>query len=93
MRILLTALVYLLTAGTAEAQCAEHADMIKQLEKKYKEVPVALGISNGTETIEILASPSGTFTIILVSTFGIACVIAAGHSFEMIPAPLGGTPT
>ena len=93
MRILLAALVYLLTAGTAEAQCAKYADMIKKLERGYKEVPVALGISNGTGSIEILVSPSGTFTIIMVSTIGVACVIANGHSFEMVPAPLEGTPT
>lgn len=90
MRTLLTALVvFLLTAGTAGAQCRDHPDMLAELQKRYKEVPVALGISDGAQTIEILASPLGTFTIIRVLISGLACVIEEGHSFEMVSPPLG----
>jgi hypothetical protein len=39
---------------------------------------------------EVLASPSGSFTIILTQPNGLSCVMAAGENWENLPKRLAG---
>ncbi len=43
--------------------------------------------------IEVLASPSGGFTIILTQPNGLSCVMAAGENWETLPKRLAGAHT
>lgn len=68
----------------AQAVCAERSKIIGGLKSKYREVPVAIGISQkSTEILEIFSSESGSWTAVVTNQAGIACVMAAGHSWQL----------
>ena len=70
--------------------CDERSAVVATLEKTYSETPVSMGLASNGAIIEILASPSGTFTIILTRPNGLTCVMAAGESWEDLPKRLAG---
>jgi len=75
-------------AQTAPAICRARDGLLTQLEHKYGEVPVAIGVANGA-LIELLTAKDGmTWTIILTSPKGISCLIASGEGWRpLAPAP------
>ncbi len=79
-------------SSSAQAQpiCGERRALVATLEKTYSETPVSVGLASNGAIIEILASPSGTFTIILTRPDGVTCVMAAGESWEDLPNRLTG---
>ena len=64
----------------AQAMCGQRRAVIANLEKTYSEAPVSIGLASNGSVIEVLASPSGSFTIILTQPNGLACVMAAGEN-------------
>ncbi len=67
----------------AGPKCGERTSLIKVLNDKYKEKPRALGLSTkGTAMFEIYTSKTGTWTIVMTTTTGATCIMAAGHSWE-----------
>lgn len=82
------AAVILLVAGAAMAQtmCGLRDAIVKNLEQTYSEESVAIGLASNGGLIEVFASPSGSFTIILTQTNGFSCVMATGEDFEPRPA-------
>ena len=85
MRALLTALALIvLTTGSAGAGvlCGEHSEVVENLKKNYSEVPVYIGLGNKGTVIEILAAPSGSFTILYTRPNGLSCILAAGTAWE-----------
>ena len=89
--IFITALVMGMVIGMlirpahAQPVCALRDTVLAGLEKTYKEEPVAIGLASNGGVIEVIVSPSGSFTIILTRTNGISCVMAAGEAWENIP--------
>ena len=65
--------------------CGERARVLTNLAETYSEAPVSMGLASNGSVIEVLASPSGSFTIILTQPNGVACVMAAGESWENLP--------
>ncbi len=79
-------------SSSAQAQtiCGERGAIVASLEKTYSEAPVSMGLGNNGTIIEVFASPSATFTIILTQPNGLTCVMAAGESWEDLPNRLTG---
>ncbi len=77
-------------AQGAPAICTARDGLLTQLEEKYGEVPVAIGVANGA-LIELLTTKDGiTWTIILTSPKGMSCLIASGEGWQpLAPAPTG----
>ena len=77
--------------------CGERRAVVANLEKTYSEASVSTGLSIGLASngsvIEVLASPSGSFTIILTQPNGLSCVMAAGENWENLPKRLAGAHT
>ncbi len=73
--------------------CAERRAVVANLENTYSEAPVSMGLASNGSVIEVLASPSGSFTIILTQPNGLSCVMAAGESWEDLPKQLAGAHT
>ncbi len=74
-------------AKPAEAglNCGDRTALLKVLNDQYKEKPRALGLSTtGTAMFEVYTSQTGTWTIIMTTTTGVTCIMAAGHSWEDI---------
>jgi len=81
----LLALGIIATPANAQAnpQCNPRDDVLELLAKKYKEAPVAVGITNTGGLIEVLAEPNGnTWTIIVTTPKGISCLVAAGEGWR-----------
>ena len=89
LRLIATALLVTLTLSApamAETACNERATLIEQLDSRYAEAPVAMGLASNGSLIEILTSGSGTtWTILMTMPDGTACLIAAGQEWETIP--------
>ena len=75
---------------TAQAQqpmplvCQPHAKIKQELNEKYNEVLVAMGLA-GRSLLEIYAGKSGGFTIVLMrpEMGGLACIQGAGTDFVL----------
>ncbi len=81
-------------AQGAPAACGARDGVLSQLERKYGEVPVAIGVTGGVgggQLIELLTAKDGlTWTIILTTPQGLSCLIASGEGWRpLAPAPDG----
>ena len=82
------------SAQGAPAVCRARDGLLSQLESKYGEVPVAIGVTGGVTggaLIELLTAEDGmTWTIILTTPKGVSCLIASGEGWRpLAPAPSG----
>ncbi len=70
--------------------CRARDGLLSQLESKYGEVTVAIGVADG-QLIELLTAKDGiTWTIILTSPKGLSCLVASGEGWQpLAPAPTG----
>ena len=75
----------------AQTMCGERRAVVENLDQTYSEAPVSIGLASNGAVIEVLASPSGSFTIILTQPNGLSCVMAAGENWENLPKRLPGT--
>jgi hypothetical protein len=82
---LLLSVIFTDKSSAATAFCAEYKNLIKTMEKKYKEQPVARGLTSDGKMMEILSSKNGeTFTIIFVKSDGQACAVGAGENWRSL---------
>ena len=79
--------VTLTPASAAEqGRCNSRDNVIKLLGNKYKEAPVAAGITSSGKLVEVLSNSSGTtWTIILTSPQGVSCLIVSGEGWRTVP--------
>ncbi len=85
--LLLIAILAGTQVAAAEVQdspaCASRAQLLDQLSSRYKEAPVAVGLSSSGSLIEVLTSDDGsTWTIMVSPPNGSSCLIAAGEGWE-----------
>ena len=76
----------------APALCAERRAIAEKLAGDYAETPVAMGLAAGGLIVEVFASPSGSFTILVTRPAGPSCIVAAGEGWESLPAHGPGRP-
>ena len=89
----LVALMFSTTAATSQNHpfCAARADLVERLGSKYQEKRHGLGITSANQgALEFFASAEGSWTIIVTTTAGKACILATGHSWHATPASLMG---
>ncbi len=79
------ALVVTASTASAEPQCNTRDSVIKQLSDKYREAPVAVGVTHNGGLIEVLSTGEGkTWSIIITSPQGMSCLVAAGEGWRII---------
>jgi hypothetical protein len=82
------------TTPPAEAEsrrtaCADRATVVQRLEERYGETLQSLGLHQDDGVLEVYASDAtGTWTILITRTDGVACLVAAGQMWEGNAAPL-----
>lgn len=83
----LAAIILFLIPGVALAQafCGPRAMVLEELSSEYSESPVAVGATNTGGAFEVLASPAGTWTVLITHPAGVSCVMVAGDGWEMNP--------
>ncbi len=88
--------VSLMTTGAAaQALCGERAHIVDRLDLEYSEAPMALGLSADGALVEVMVSPSGSWTILVTYPKKLTCVVATGDGWESLievvpPAPEQG---
>ena len=69
-----------------QVPCGEREQILSKLGKDYAEQPVSVGLSSNGTLVEVLASKSGSWTMIYTKPDGASCVIATGQSWEDVTA-------
>ncbi len=71
------------SSAVAQTQCNERAEVLKLLAQKYKEAPIAAGVTSTGGLVEVLTNGKGeTWTIIVTSPEGTSCLVAAGEGWQ-----------
>lgn len=90
-RIALFAVACLAFAQTASAEgrpCAARTQVVERLSEKYGETLQSMGMHSNDGLLEVYASEAtGTWTILVTSPDGTACMIAAGQMWESNAVP------
>ena len=71
--------------GQEPPPCMDWKQLTDFLEKEHGEVAVGVGIDiSGTRMLEVYASPSGSFTVLVTIAGGPACLVASGQGWQTI---------
>ena len=76
----------------AHAMCGDREAVLNNLEETYSEVPEDRGLASNGSVIELVVSPSGSFTILYTMPNGLTCVMAAGESWGPVEKKTPGEP-
>jgi len=80
------------SGGAGAAICGDYAQIKDMLAERYKESPKSVGMIADKGVVQIFTSEEGTWSILLTSTEGRACIVAAGHSWQDVKQVLAGAP-
>ncbi len=89
--MMLFAVAAFLVSSMAMAQvyCGQRDKIVELLAVKYKEAPIATGVSSNGSLIEVLSTHDGdTWTLIVTSPDGSSCLIASGQGWRAKPHEL-----
>ena len=65
--------------------CGQRASVIGSLAQKYREVPVAVGVTSTGGIVEVLTTSDGaTWSIIVSNPNGTSCLVAAGEGWRAL---------
>ncbi len=77
------------TAQGQPQQCDKRAKVLGHLAQKYREAPIAVGVTNSGGLVEVLTTGDGnTWTIIVSNPDGMSCLVAAGEGWRKIDSDL-----
>lgn len=63
-------------------KCTDHERLVEWLSQKYNENRVSYGLINQSTLLEIWASESSrTWTVLITSSNGRACLVSSGYGF------------
>jgi len=74
-------LFFLLATPAHAVQCFSQADLYATLATKFSEAPQVQGLSGDGMLMQVWAGETGTWTLLIVTPEGQACVIATGLDF------------
>lgn len=75
------------TASALGFMCTSHEKMTDALGGKFGEKRKAIGLVSNSGLMEVYVSEKGTWTVILTNPAKVACIVAAGHSWDEPPSP------
>jgi len=81
-----------LPAAAQATQCGARDALIDRLAVKYDEEPVSIGVTATGSLLEVLASPAGTWTIIVTVPGGPTCLVSSGEGWHNAPVQLAEDP-
>lgn len=79
-------------AAAQPSTCGAREAVLERLSSRYEEQPVSLGVTATGSLLEILASPSGTWTIIVTIPNGPTCLVSSGEGWRSAPVQLAEEP-
>jgi hypothetical protein len=66
----------------AQSNCEPRASLVAKLDKGFGEQPIAIGLASTGNVLEVLISVDGTWTILITSPNGLACIAATGEHWQ-----------
>jgi hypothetical protein len=86
---LITTLLSLLLSTSVGAQsrsvpCGDRNDLVKTLQEKYSENVVVRALVGGNQMMEILASPGGSYTVMMTKPDGTSCLVSNGENLRIL---------
>ncbi len=86
MMLFAVAVFLVSSVAMAQVQCGQRDKIVAWLAAKYKEAPIASGVSSTGSLIEVLSTHDGeTWTLIVSSPDGNSCLIASGQGWRSKP--------
>ncbi|MGF1629229.1 MAG: hypothetical protein ACFCUT_07140 [Kiloniellaceae bacterium] len=79
-------------AAAQTHQCAAREAMLTRLADHYHEEPVSIGITATGSLLEVLASPEGSWTIIITVPGGPTCLVSSGEGWRGAPMQVAEDP-
>ena len=73
------------TAQTPSPFCGDRGAIVSRLERTYAETRTGFGLTADGRLLELFASPSGSWTILITSPGGPTCMATSGDSWR-VPA-------
>src|SRR3546814_20642061 len=71
------------SAAMAQPQCDQRESVLQVLQQKYKEQPIALGVTHNGGLVAVLTTGNGnTWSIIVTTPQGMSCLVAAGEGWQ-----------
>ena len=65
--------------------CHNYKEISSQLDKRYKEAPISIGMQSNGNMLQVFASKEmDSWTILSVTPQGMGCIIAAGRNWEAL---------
>jgi hypothetical protein len=79
-------------AAAEPSTCGAREAVLERLSARYDEQPVSLGVTATGSLLEVLASPSGSWTIIVTIPNGPTCLVSSGEGWRSAPVQLAEEP-
>jgi hypothetical protein len=79
-------------AAAQPSTCGAREAVLERLSSRYEEQPVSLGVTATGSLLEVLASPSGSWTIIVTIPNGPTCLVSSGEGWRSAPVQLAEEP-
>ena len=79
-------------AGAPQSPCSTRTKMVELLTNRYQEAKTAMGLISNRGVIELYVSASGSWTMLITSSNGKACILAAGKYWQTTVAAPEGAP-
>jgi hypothetical protein len=67
--------------------CIDRGQAIAHLQAMFGERVIGRGLAEGGFVLELLASPSGSWTVFATTPQGQSCYVASGQAWEPAPTP------
>ena len=78
------------STGLVQAEsCLAYDKLAEFVEKRYLEKPFADGLIDEKVMIQLFRSEAGSWTLAIINTDDVACIIASGSHWERSVIPLG----
>ncbi len=69
----------------AQTVCLPHIEVVKQLGGQHSEAPVALGLADNGNVLEVFSTGNGsTWTVVMTMPSGVTCMMATGEAWESL---------
>lgn len=81
-----------LPAAAQAPQCGARAAVLDRLSDKYGEQPVSIGVTATGSLLEVLASPEGSWTIVVTVPNGPTCLVSSGDGWHSAPVQIAQEP-
>ncbi len=82
--VVMLALALAAAAALGQTICGSRDQVLKQLGSQYQEAPVGIGLASNGTIVELLTSPTGTWTLLVTPPRGPTCLMGTGEGWQAI---------